>query len=294
VLIGYSLAIFAAFAYGYSAILQAQGARIAMEVRTNRARAMLRQPRLLLGIALDLLAWVTSRVALGYLPLFAVQTVLAGSIAITVLLASILLGTRIGTVERRAIAATCVALVVIGMAAEPNHDVAFSTAVRVGIVAALPVLVIGGLTLGRRYGAIMQAVLAGLAFVGSAMAARTLNFDNGWSGLLSSPVAWSVVGYALCGTWLHAVALGRGGAGQVTAAMWATEVVAAVLIGLLLLDETVRSGWAVPAALAILTVLVSTVALARSSAEVHSEAHAHPHGGAVDEVEAVPGEQYSG
>ncbi|MEI6401747.1 MAG: hypothetical protein WCP59_06125 [Actinomycetota bacterium] len=293
-LIGYSLAIFAAFAYGYSAILQAQGARIAMEVRTNRARAMLRQPRLLLGIALDLLAWVTSRVALGYLPLFAVQTVLAGSIAITVLLASILLGTRIGTVERRAIAATCVALVVIGMAAEPNHDVAFSAAVRVGIVAALPVLVIGGLTLGRRYGAIMQAVLAGLAFVGSAMAARTLNFDNGWSGLLSSPVAWSVVGYALCGTWLHAVALGRGGAGQVTAAMWATEVVAAVLIGLLLLDETVRSGWAVPAALAILTVLVSTVALARSSAEVHSEAHGHPHGGAVDEVEAVPGEQYSG
>ncbi len=293
-LIGYSLAIFAAFGYGYSAILQAQGARIAMEVRTKRLQAMLRQPRLLLGIALDLLSWVTSRVALGYLPLFAVQTVLAGSIAITVLLASILLGTRMGTVERRAIAATCVALVVIGMAAEPNHDVTFGTAVRVGIVVALPVLVIGGLTLGRRYGAIMQAVLAGLAFVGSAMAARTLGFDNGWSGLLSSPVAWSVVGYAVCGTWLHAVALGRGGAGQVTAAMWATEVVAAVLIGLLLLGETVRSGWAVPAALAILTVLASTVALARSSAEVHAEAHAHPHGGAVDEVESVPGEQYSG
>jgi hypothetical protein len=46
--------------------------------------------------------------------------------------------------------------------------------------------------------------------------------------------------------------------------------------------------------LAILTVLVSTVALARSSAEVHAEAHAHPHGDAVDEVESVPGEQYSG
>jgi hypothetical protein len=76
--------------------------------------------------------------------------------------------------------------------------------------------------------------------------------------------------------------------------MWATEVVAAVLIGLLLLGESVRSGWAVPAALAILTVLVSTVALARSSAEVHAEAHAHPHGDAVDEVESVPGEQYSG
>ena len=210
------------------------------------------------------------------------QTVLAGSIAITVLLASILLGTRIGTTERRAIAATCVALVVIGLAAEPNHDVTFDTAVRVGIVVALPVLVVGGLTLGRRYGAIMQAVLAGLAFVGSAMAARTLNFDNGWSGLLTSPVAWSVVGYALCGTWLHAVALGRGGAGQVTAAMWATEVVAAVLIGLLLLDESVRSGWAIPATLAIVTVLASTVALARSSAEVHAEAHAHPHGEAVD------------
>jgi hypothetical protein len=293
-IIGYSLAIFAAFAYGYSAILQAQGARIAMEVRTNRFQAMIRQPRLLLGIALDLLAWVTSRVALGYLPLFAVQTVLAGSIAITVLLASILLGTRIGVVERRAIIATCVALVVIGVAAEPNHDVTFSTAVRVGIVVALPALVVGGFTLGRRYGAIMQAVLAGLAFVGSAMAARTLNFDNGWAGLLSSPVAWSVVGYALCGTWLHAVALGLGGAGQVTAAMWATEVVAAVMIGLLLLDETVRSGWAIPAMLAIITVLVSTVALARSSAEVHAEAHAHPHGGTDDGLEAAPGETHRG
>jgi hypothetical protein len=117
-----------------------------------------------------------------------------------------------------------------------------------------------------------------------------LSFDNGWAGLLSSPVAWSVVGYALCGTWLHAVALGRGGAGQVTAAMWATEVVAAVMIGVLLLDETVRSGWVVPATLAIITVLVSTVALARSSAEVHAEAHAHPHGDAADEVEATPSE----
>jgi hypothetical protein len=76
--------------------------------------------------------------------------------------------------------------------------------------------------------------------------------------------------------------------------MWATEVVAAVLLGLLLLDETVRSGWVIPATLAIVTVLASTVALARSSAEVHAEAHAHPRGGAADEVEAAPGEQRLG
>lgn len=289
-IIGYSLAVFASFAYGYSAILQAQGARLALEVRSNRMRAMLSQPRLLAGIALDLLAWVTSRVSLRYLPLFAVQTVLAGSIAITVLLASIMLGTRLGPVDRRAIVATCVALLVIGAAAEPNHDAPISPAVRIGVAVALPVLVVAGLTIGRRGGAIAQAVIAGLAFVGSAMAARTLNLDQGWWGLLTSAVGWSVIGFAICGTWMHAVALGRGGAGQVTAAMWATEVVAAVLIGTLLLDETVRRGWLIPAVLAVGTVLVSTVALARSSAEVHAEAHAHPGGSHGEAAASLSGE----
>jgi hypothetical protein len=268
-LVGYAMAVFAAFAFGYSAVLQAQGAHRAFEEGDGRVGALLRQPRLLVGVALDFAAWLAGRAALVFLPLFAVQAVLAGSVAVTVLLASLLLGVRVSVCERNAMVATCVSLVVIGFVAVPNHDGEVGAAVRVGVVVALPVLAVAGVAAGRRCGAVTQAVLAGLASVGGALAVRSVPFDDGWLMLFMSPVAWTVVGYALCSTWLQAVALGQGGAGQVSAAMWSTEVAVAVLCGVLWLGETVRSGWVVPAAAAFVAVLVSTVVLARSSAGSH-------------------------
>jgi drug/metabolite transporter (DMT)-like permease len=228
----------------------------------------MRQPLVLVGLIIDLTSWVLSRVALAYLPLFAVQTVLAGSIAVTAVLASVVLGHRLTARDRAAVLAMCGAIIVVGAAADPVHDEGSTPRWGLALVIALPLLIVFGSTVARRVGPVLEAVVAGVAFVCSAMGAHLIEGHKGVVAVLLSPVAWSVLGHTLCGVWLHTRAMGRGGPGQVTAVMWSTEVVVSTAIGLLAFGETVRNDFEVPVALAIITVLGATLMLARTSGEV--------------------------
>ncbi len=72
----------AALAYGAGSVLQAQGVGAAC----NGGAQLLAQRRYVLGLALDLLGFLATAVALRSLPLFLVQSALAGSIGVTALL----------------------------------------------------------------------------------------------------------------------------------------------------------------------------------------------------------------
>ena len=265
--VAYLLCLIAVFGYGIAAVLQAKGMRAAMAANPDQSFKFMGNPFVLAGLVLDFVSWGLSRVALGYLPLFAVQTVLAGSIAVTTVAASLMLGTKLSRTDRWAVIAMCVAITVVGAAAAPVVDDVSPPAYEPYLLAALPVLLVLGLTVARRWTPVFEAVLAGIAFVCSAMAARLVQGHLGIMSVLTSPFTWAVVGHTLVGIWLHTRAMGRGGAGQITAVMWSTEVVVATVVGLVAFGESVRSGWAIPVALAIITVLVATVVLARTSAE---------------------------
>src|SRR4029453_17042871 len=84
--------IVAALGYGVGAVLQAVGARRSNSRGDDGIVTMARQPVFLLGLLADFGSWLISRFALHSLPLFAVQTILAGSLAVTVLLARVGLG----------------------------------------------------------------------------------------------------------------------------------------------------------------------------------------------------------
>ncbi len=270
-LFAYVLCVIAACGYGVGAVFQAKGMSLSMADHPDSAVRFMRQPLVLVGLIIDLTSWVLSRVALAYLPLFAVQTVLAGSIAVTAVLASVVLGHRLTAQDRAAVLAMCGAIIVVGAAADPVHDEGSTPRWGLALVIALPLLIVFGATVARRIGPVLEAVVAGVAFVCSAMGAHLIEGHKGVIAVLLSPIAWSVLGHTLCGVWLHTRAMGRGGAGQVTAVMWSTEVVVSTAIGLLALGETVRNGFEVPVALAILTVLGATLMLARTSGEaVHA------------------------
>jgi hypothetical protein len=115
---------------------------------------------------------------------------------------------------------------------------------------------------------VVLAVLAGAAFTGSAMAARSVHIkDMSLVGILTEPLIWAVVVYAALALGLHAVALIRGSVGPVTAAMWSTEVLVATIIGAVALGDHMRPGWAIPAIVGIGITLVGTLVLARSPAQ---------------------------
>jgi hypothetical protein len=262
------LCIIAALGYGIGAVLQALGARRAAVGEHIGIKAMVKQPMFLLGLVADFGSWVISRFALHTLPLFAVQTILAGSLAVTVLLAGIILGAELRRPDRWAIGATVAGLVIVGVSAGSDEAKDVTHLLKLCILAGIPMIVIAAFFALKMNKAIILAVLAGVAFTSSALAARTIKIKGeSFTEIFTEPMLWAMLIYAVVALGIHAAALMRGEVGPVTAAMWATEVLVAVVVGAVALDDHMRPGWALPATFGIAMTLAATVVLARSPAQ---------------------------
>ncbi len=263
-----ALCLVASVGYGVGAVLQAVGARRANARGADGIWSMARQPVFLTGLLADFGSWVISRFALHTLPLFAVQTILAGSLAVTVLLAGAVLHTELGPREKFAVAATIVGLIVVGVSAgeDPARDI--THLLKVCTMLGIPTVIVLGLLALKLNRSVVLAVLSGASFTGSALAARAVHIqDESVVGILTEPLIWAVLVYAVLALGLHAVALMRGSVGPVTAAMWSTEVLVATIVGAVALGDHMRPGWTVPAIAGIGLTLVATVILARSPAQ---------------------------
>jgi drug/metabolite transporter (DMT)-like permease len=269
VLLGLAGALSAAVAYGAGSVLQGVAAR-----RTHTGAAL--DPRLLLrlarqapyvaGLGLDLAGFALSVVALRTLPLFAVQAAVASSIGVTALLAAFVLHERPSRREWTALAAIGVGLVLLAAAAAPDEARALTGGPRVALLAALPVVVAGGYVAARRRHAVALGALAGIAYGGVGVAARTVRVpDPLWHGL-SDPLVWALVAYGVLGTLLYATALQRGSVTSATAALFAVETVVPAAFGIAFLGDRARAG-ATPFAVAGFAVTVAAcLALARYAA----------------------------
>ncbi len=260
ILLAWTAAVAAAFGYGGGSVLQAVGAS------RSSGPATLRHPVYLSGLLCDGLAWLASLVALRALPLFVVQSVLASSVAVTVLLARLTLGSRLRRRDIAAILGLVAALVALAALFVPGRASTPSgfTAWALGGLA----LVTIGLALGYRAGGSLPlALLAGTAYAGTAVAARGLDLSGGPAETLAQPLAWALVGYGVVGTLAYARSLERGPVGPATAMLWAVEAVAGGVVGVAVLGDMVRPGWAVPALAAVAVTLACCLLLATSPAE---------------------------
>lgn len=263
-----ALCLIASLGYGVGAVLQAVGARRANLRGAEGIFSMARQPVFLMGLLADFGAWVISRFALHTLPLFAVQTILAGSLAVTVLLAGVVLHAHLGKQEKLAVVITIVGLIIVGVSAgeDPAKDI--THLLKVCTMLGIPAVVVLGLMALKLNKSVVLAVLAGASFTGSALAARAVHIqDESLVGIVTEPLIWAVLVYAVLALGLHAVALMRGSVGPVTAAMWSTEVVVATIVGAVALGDHMRPGWTIPAIVGVGMTLASTVILARSPAQ---------------------------
>ncbi len=259
------LAIIASLAYGIGAVLQGLGAKDAEHDTSGifGLLAILRHPLSLLGLLLDLFAWVLSRLSLHQLPLFTVQTVLAGSLAITVGLSHRVMHTPKRRTDTLAIIATGFGLVLVGAAADSHPADPPTNAFRVVLWVALPVLCIAGFGLRRLVPPPVLGALGGTAFGFSALSARAIVDVDGLRDLISNPLLWVMLAFAAAGVVFYTRGVETGQVGSVTAAMWAAEIGPASIIGFAMLGDSVRPGWAAAAFLGIALTLGATIALAR-------------------------------
>lgn len=253
-------ALLGAVGYGVASVLQGVG--------SGRATgpAVLRQPVYVAGLACDGLAWLASLVALRDLPLFVVQSVLAGSVAVTVLLAALVLRARLRGRDVAAVAVMVLALVALALAF-PAQAATLPAGLTLGALVALGVLLVAAAATYGAGGSLLLAGLAGAAFAGAAVCARAVDLGGGVAAVLTEPLAWAVLGYGAVGTVVYARSLERGPVGPATAVLWSVEAVLAGLAGVLVIGDAVRPGWSAPAVVAVLAVLAGCAVLATGPAE---------------------------
>ncbi|MEV4639705.1 hypothetical protein AB0J80_20340 [Actinoplanes sp. NPDC049548] len=279
--IALAITVSGAFSYGAASILQAVAAR-----RSRGTVQTMRHPLYLAGIGCDIFAWAGSMVALRELAVYVVEAVLAGSLAVTVVAARVILRSRL---RRRDVAAVMVvvgALTVLAMSAGPQRDVIATTELRLGFCAAAAAVVLVGWGATRSGSPGAVAALGGLCLGGAALTGRAL--PSAPMDIATEPLTAALLTFAVTGMMLYAHALQIGQVGPVTAVHWTAEVVAPSAVALLLLGDTVRSGWHLPAAVAGALTIGAAVVLATAPA-TGAALHATP--GTARPVAAGSGER---
>ena len=252
--------------FGIAAVLQAVATARTGDVGVLDPRLalhLLRQPLFLAALSLNLVGFGLHVAALQALPLFLVQAVIAGSVAVTALLSVRVFGRRLTGQEWGAVGLIVLALALLASSATDEHAAVSSD--RAVVLLAAGVLVIGLLaTVARRVpgpaGAVLLGLLAGSGFGVVAICARLL--PELGPAVLTAPVSYVLAAAGTVAFVVYSGAMQRGSATTATAAMVVTQTVVPAVAGLLLGDR-VRPGSAPFAAAGFVLALLGAVGLGR-------------------------------
>lgn len=247
-ILAYLAALGSALCYGLGSVLQSLGAKRheagdRLDLRVL-ARVATEIPYLS-GLGLDGAGWVLSLVALVRLPLFVVQAVVAGAIGFVVLFSALLEHLR--PTRRQVGFLVVLGLGLLGLAVsgapEAAHrtEASFAWAMWVAVI----VIAVAGTLVPRhvrpaRASAVLGA-LAGLAFGGTALCARSIAGDFGF-GMVRDPLTWALAVFGVLGLAFYAAALQRGSVTIASAWMFTAETVIPAIIGLVVLGDRARPG----------------------------------------------------
>jgi drug/metabolite transporter (DMT)-like permease len=182
------------------------------------------------------------------LPLFAVQAIAASSIGVVVVLSSMRSRTRPATRQLVVLGVLAVGLVALAATASPDRPTAapawFAVAAWIGVVLiAGSGVVVARTVTGDRAGAVLGG-LSGLAFGGAALCARAVEAHRQLSAIVRDPLSWALLVFGALGIALYAAALQRGSVTIATACQYALETLVPAVIGLAVLGDRARPGWA--------------------------------------------------
>jgi drug/metabolite transporter (DMT)-like permease len=282
------LALICAFvanvSYGIGTILQTVGARRATS--SQHLDVMLfarlgRQLPYLAGLALDGVGFIASVVALRRLPLFVVQSAIAGSIGVTALAAVIVFGFRLRASDIVAIVVLLVGLALLALSAGTQQVAHLSHLGGELLLVGVVVVALAGAGAARLPdpgGGIAIAACAGLGFTGTAIAARTLHIPHHFGPhhfwrLAAQPIAIALVLYGVLAMLLFATALQRGSITATSAVTFAVETIVPSIIGLAALGDRTRPNFQLVAVIGFGFTVGASLMLARYSESVRRGEH---------------------
>lgn len=266
--VGLVCALAAALAYGVGSVLQAAAAAATVPAERLDPRlllALVRGWRYPVGLVLDGVGFLLSLVALHTLPLYVVQSVVSGFLAVTAVTGVLVLGLRMRRREVAALVAVVVGLALVGLSAAPESARALAGGGQWTLLAVAVVLTLAAVPLAAFHGsAWLLGTLGGLGFGVVAVAARVLSPDAlDLHALLTAPASYALLVAAPLGLTAYAAALQRGSVVQATAPLVVAETLLPALAGLVWLGDHPRPGWGGAASVGFVLAVGAGVLLAR-------------------------------
>ncbi|GAA2748691.1 hypothetical protein [Kitasatospora cinereorecta] len=267
-LLGLTAALVATVCFGFASVLQARGARAAPRadrVRLGLLTALARSWPFLLGTGMDVAGFALSIVALRSLPLFVVQAVTNASLAVTALAAVRWLGARLHRPDVVGIVGVVAGLILLALGSGHEGREDAPLAFHLALLGTTVLTLVLTAVLARRDGngaAAGLGLLAGVGFGVTSLAVRVLNAGSA-AELFSDPATYALALGGLGGYVAYALALQRGTVTAATAAGTVAETFGPAVIGVLVLDDTARPGYAWSAAAGFVLAVGGTFLLSR-------------------------------
>jgi drug/metabolite transporter (DMT)-like permease len=226
---------------------------------------MLRQWRFVASLGLDLIGFLAQLVALRRLPLFAVQAMVAGSLAVTAVLAAWLINVQLAWREWLAVAGVVVGVGLLGASAGAEGAKAVGGPFKLALIVAVAAVAVAGVLAARLPRPARTPVLGAVAGLGYGVVAVAARILPGYSlaELARDPAAYAAVAGGVVSFMLYAAALDNGSVTVATAAVVLAETAPPALVGILFLGDHTRPGLAPVAWVAFVLAVTCAVLLAR-------------------------------
>lgn len=248
-------------AYGVASVMQAVGAR-----RKSGLHAIF-TAWYLLGLVLNAVAFALSYIAIERLPLFLVNAVLAGSVAITVVVARFALGTVMRGWDATSVGGVVVGTVLLALAAGDEPPLVGWDELEVAAGTFGVALVLVTIWLWLRHGSAWAlAICSGLGFGLMTFGVRTIHgysaadLEFGWFAILGVLAGVAVAGGA------SLLGFQRGNVGMVVAVQNGVSVVMGSVLGIVVLHDTIATGFLWALLLGLLVIVASCTRLSFSPA----------------------------
>jgi hypothetical protein len=238
-------AIIACVGYGAASVLESVAAKRAAEVVGLTGLALIiKQVPYLLGLVADGLGFAGNVLALQRLPLFLVQSVVAASVGVTAVIASVR-GAHLSWKDWISLAVLGAGLIFLSITAVPTAAARIPLIdERVILLLAIVPVIVGliGFRMKGRASTIVLSCAAGLGFTGVAVASRGIGADDIAWPLLLNPLLWAIIVHGAVGMSFFTVALQRDAVTLVTAITFVFEVLVPSLIGIALFGDAIEPG----------------------------------------------------
>jgi len=261
----------AAIAYGTATVLQAIGVQRMAAIPDGAALwTRLVAGRLYaFGLILDVLGFLASVASLRTLPLFLVESAVASSVAVTAVLAVLVLDLRLRHAEITALAVIGVGLVLLAVSAEPgpaHHAGAVAGWVLLGTVSLVALMLLIGLRdANSARASLILATAAGAGYGLVGIAARALEVRHPWWRTAADPVLWALLAQGALAVIAYGFALHRGRVTTVAAITMVVETVFPAIVGLVFLGDAVRDHLTLLAVIGFVATLAGSLALANQA-----------------------------